>query len=99
MVAHARETGVPRSEDLWRVCGKFELLDRIIPKMQASGHRMLLFCQMTQVGLLLLLLLSSSSFSLSLSLSLSLSFCVHESRESLLTLYNISLLFCLFNFS
>uniref|UniRef100_A0A4W6FJ16 SWI/SNF related BAF chromatin remodeling complex subunit ATPase 2 n=1 Tax=Lates calcarifer TaxID=8187 RepID=A0A4W6FJ16_LATCA len=27
--------------------GKFELLDRILPKLQATGHRVLLFCQMT----------------------------------------------------
>jgi SWI/SNF-related matrix-associated actin-dependent regulator of chromatin subfamily A member 2/4 len=34
--------------DLYRVSGKFELLDRVLPKMKASGHRVLLFCQMTQ---------------------------------------------------
>lgn len=47
MVAHSREKGVVRQEDLWRVGGKFELLDRIVPKMQAAGHRILCFCQMT----------------------------------------------------
>ena len=32
--------------DLYRVSGKFELLDRILPKFKQSGHRVLLFCQM-----------------------------------------------------
>lgn len=34
---------------IWRVSGKFELLDRILPKFKASGHRVLMFFQMTQV--------------------------------------------------
>ncbi|GMF03118.1 unnamed protein product [Ambrosiozyma monospora] len=34
---------------IWRVSGKFELLDRILPKLQATGHRVLMFFQMTQV--------------------------------------------------
>lgn len=34
--------------DLYRVSGKFELLDRILPKLKATNHRVLLFCQMTQ---------------------------------------------------
>uniref|UniRef100_A0AAQ5Z6J9 SWI/SNF related, matrix associated, actin dependent regulator of chromatin, subfamily a, member 2 n=1 Tax=Amphiprion ocellaris TaxID=80972 RepID=A0AAQ5Z6J9_AMPOC len=33
--------------DLYRASGKFELLDRILPKLQATSHRVLLFCQMT----------------------------------------------------
>ncbi|KFD51437.1 hypothetical protein M513_07650 [Trichuris suis] len=33
--------------DLYRASGKFELLDRILPKLKAFGHRVLLFCQMT----------------------------------------------------
>ncbi|KAI2800904.1 Transcription activator BRG1 [Blomia tropicalis] len=33
--------------DLYRAAGKFELLDRILPKFRQSGHRVLLFCQMT----------------------------------------------------
>ncbi|ODV84268.1 hypothetical protein CANARDRAFT_179611, partial [[Candida] arabinofermentans NRRL YB-2248] len=37
------------NEDIWRVSGKFELLDRILPKFQASGHRVLMFFQMTQI--------------------------------------------------
>lgn len=35
--------------DLYRASGKFELLDRILPKLKATGHRVLLFCQMTQL--------------------------------------------------
>ncbi|KAM3417658.1 Transcription regulatory protein SNF2 [Cercospora zeina] len=34
---------------IWRTAGKFELLDRILPKFQATGHRVLLFFQMTQI--------------------------------------------------
>ncbi|KAF2128619.1 hypothetical protein P153DRAFT_293104 [Dothidotthia symphoricarpi CBS 119687] len=34
---------------LWRASGKFELLDRILPKFQATGHRVLMFFQMTQI--------------------------------------------------
>lgn len=34
---------------LWRTAGKFELLDRVLPKFQATGHRVLLFFQMTQI--------------------------------------------------
>ncbi|XP_050674085.1 ATP-dependent helicase brm isoform X2 [Leptidea sinapis] len=34
--------------DLYRVSGKFELLDRILPKLKQTGHRVLVFCQMTQ---------------------------------------------------
>jgi len=33
--------------DLYRSSGKFELLDRILPKLKATGHKCLLFCQMT----------------------------------------------------
>ncbi|KAM8885280.1 putative global transcription activator SNF2L2 isoform 2-T4 [Spinachia spinachia] len=33
--------------ELYRASGKFELLDRILPKLQATNHRVLLFCQMT----------------------------------------------------
>ncbi|GIY43299.1 hypothetical protein CDAR_27011 [Caerostris darwini] len=33
--------------DLYRASGKFELLDRILPKLRKTGHRILLFCQMT----------------------------------------------------
>ena len=34
---------------MFRTAGKFELLDRILPKLKATGHRVLLFCQMTAV--------------------------------------------------
>ncbi|KAL7668177.1 hypothetical protein ACOME3_008891 [Neoechinorhynchus agilis] len=33
--------------DLYRVSGKFELLDRILPKLHVRNHKVLLFCQMT----------------------------------------------------
>ncbi|XP_034140949.1 transcription activator BRG1-like, partial [Drosophila guanche] len=33
--------------DLYRSAGKFELMDRILPKFKQSGHRVLIFCQMT----------------------------------------------------
>ena len=34
---------------IWRVSGKFELLDRVLPKFKKSGHRVLMFFQMTQI--------------------------------------------------
>ena len=34
---------------IWRTAGKFELLDRILPKFKATGHRVLMFFQMTQI--------------------------------------------------
>ncbi|EGV65201.1 hypothetical protein CANTEDRAFT_120341 [Yamadazyma tenuis ATCC 10573] len=34
---------------IWRTSGKFEMLDRILPKFLATGHRVLMFFQMTQV--------------------------------------------------
>jgi len=34
---------------IWRTAGKFELLDRILPKLKATGHRVLMFFQMTQI--------------------------------------------------
>ncbi len=34
---------------IWRTAGKFELLDRILPKFQVTGHRVLMFFQMTQI--------------------------------------------------
>lgn len=33
--------------DLYRVAGKFELLDKILPKFRETKHRCLVFCQMT----------------------------------------------------
>lgn len=37
------------NDNLWRVAGKFELLDRVLPKFKKTGHRILMFFQMTQV--------------------------------------------------
>uniref|UniRef100_F6W213 Transcription activator BRG1 n=1 Tax=Ciona intestinalis TaxID=7719 RepID=F6W213_CIOIN len=39
--------GIVTGPDLYRVCGKFELLDRVLPKLKKYNHRVLLFCQMT----------------------------------------------------
>lgn len=39
----------PTNDTLWRAAGKFELLDRVLPKLFATGHRVLMFFQMTQV--------------------------------------------------
>ncbi|TSN86087.1 putative global transcription activator SNF2L2 [Bagarius yarrelli] len=39
--------GIINGPDLYRASGKFELLDRILPKLHARNHRVLLFCQMT----------------------------------------------------
>ena len=41
--------GKGTNDMLWRTAGKFELLDRILPKFKASGHRVLMFFQMTQI--------------------------------------------------
>ncbi|KAI0981627.1 hypothetical protein GJ496_011060, partial [Pomphorhynchus laevis] len=35
--------------EIYRASGKFELLDRILPKLKARNHRVLLFCQMTSL--------------------------------------------------
>ncbi len=40
-------------DNLWRVSGKFELLDKTFPKLKAAGHRVLLFTQMVSVMTLL----------------------------------------------
>ncbi|KAK9703577.1 ATP-dependent DNA helicase Snf21, partial [Basidiobolus ranarum] len=37
------------NEIIYRVSGKFELLERILPKFVATGHRMLIFFQMTTI--------------------------------------------------
>lgn len=36
-------------ENIWRTAGKFELLDRVLPKLHATGHRVLMFFQMTHI--------------------------------------------------
>jgi ATP-dependent helicase STH1/SNF2 len=38
----------PVDDDLVTAAGKFELLDRMLPKLKAAGHRVLMFSQMTQ---------------------------------------------------
>ncbi|KAF9985882.1 hypothetical protein BGZ75_002461 [Mortierella antarctica] len=37
------------NDGLWRVAGKFELLDRMLPKLYKTGHRVLVFFQMTAI--------------------------------------------------
>lgn len=37
------------NDSIWRTAGKFELLDRVLPKFKATGHRVLMFFQMTQI--------------------------------------------------
>ncbi|GAU95990.1 hypothetical protein RvY_07501 [Ramazzottius varieornatus] len=34
---------------IFRAAGKFEMLEKILPKLHATGHRVLIFCQMTQL--------------------------------------------------
>ncbi|XP_064411400.1 probable global transcription activator SNF2L2 isoform X3 [Latimeria chalumnae] len=41
--------GIINGGDLYRASGKFELLDRILPKLRSTNHRVLLFCQMTSL--------------------------------------------------
>ncbi|CAH1176276.1 unnamed protein product [Phaedon cochleariae] len=41
--------GIMSGPDTYRASGKFELLDRILPKLKTTNHRVLLFCQMTQL--------------------------------------------------
>ncbi|KAL8162672.1 hypothetical protein V2J09_014161 [Rumex salicifolius] len=38
-----------RKEEIVRASGKFELLDRLLPKLKRAGHRVLLFSQMTRL--------------------------------------------------
>ena len=37
------------SDLLWRSSGKFELLDRMLPKLRITGHRVLIFSQQTSL--------------------------------------------------
>ncbi|EXJ80412.1 hypothetical protein A1O1_08557 [Capronia coronata CBS 617.96] len=37
------------NDSIWRTSGKFELLDRVLPKFRATNHRVLMFFQMTQI--------------------------------------------------
>ncbi|KAF3938624.1 hypothetical protein ABW19_dt0202493 [Dactylella cylindrospora] len=48
-VERAISPGPLTNDLLWRSAGKFELLDRLLPKFFASGHRVLMFFQMTQI--------------------------------------------------
>ena len=41
--------GKGTNDSIWRTAGKFELLDRVLPKFQVTGHRVLMFFQMTQI--------------------------------------------------
>ncbi|XP_031419672.1 transcription activator BRG1 isoform X2 [Clupea harengus] len=41
--------GFVQGPDLYRASGKFELLDRILPKLLVTNHKVLLFCQMTSL--------------------------------------------------
>ncbi|KAK1929696.1 putative global transcription activator SNF2L1 [Phytophthora citrophthora] len=45
------EPGPPYQEGphLWENCGKMTLLHRLLPKLQAQGSRVLIFCQMTSM--------------------------------------------------
>ncbi|KAJ8622684.1 hypothetical protein MRB53_031213 [Persea americana] len=43
------EYDIWRREEIIRASGKFELLDRLLPKLLKSGHRVLLFSQMTRL--------------------------------------------------
>ncbi|KAI3863998.1 hypothetical protein MKW98_031590 [Papaver atlanticum] len=38
-----------QQEEIVRASGKFELLDRLLPKLEKAGHRVLLFSQMTRL--------------------------------------------------
>lgn len=40
---------VENNDQIWRVAGKFELLDKVLPKFKETGHRVLIFFQMTQI--------------------------------------------------
>ncbi|XP_074341619.1 putative ATP-dependent DNA helicase CHR12 [Apium graveolens] len=43
------EYNIWRKEEIVRASGKFELLDRLLPKLYKAGHRVLLFSQMTRL--------------------------------------------------
>ena len=40
---------IETNDQIWRVAGKFELLDKVLPKFKATGHKVLIFFQMTQI--------------------------------------------------
>ncbi|KAK6179113.1 hypothetical protein SNE40_011545 [Patella caerulea] len=39
--------GIINGPEIYRASGKFELLDRVLPKLRSEDHRVLIFCQMT----------------------------------------------------
>ncbi|KAF5205721.1 Chromatin remodeling [Thalictrum thalictroides] len=49
-------------EEIIRASGKFELLDRLLPKLHRAGHRVLLFSQMTRLMDILEIYLQLHSF-------------------------------------
>ncbi|KAF9606417.1 hypothetical protein IFM89_025106 [Coptis chinensis] len=44
-----RDYNIWQKEEVVRASGKFELLDRLLPKLRRAGHRVLLFSQMTRL--------------------------------------------------
>ncbi|GLJ26578.1 hypothetical protein SUGI_0515320 [Cryptomeria japonica] len=56
------EYNMYRKEEIVRASGKFELLDRLLPKLQRAGHRVLLFSQMTRLMDILEIYLSLHGF-------------------------------------
>jgi ATP-dependent helicase STH1/SNF2 len=40
---------IPVSDEIWRCSGKFEILDRMLEKFIQTKHKVLIFCQMTQL--------------------------------------------------
>ena len=69
--AYCEHMGVPgglvSGPDLYRTSGKFELLDRILPKLKHLNHRVLLFCQMTQLMTIMEDYLNWKSFKVTIS--------------------------------
>ncbi|KAK8523514.1 hypothetical protein V6N13_113460 [Hibiscus sabdariffa] len=51
-----------QKEEIVRASGKFELLDRLLPKLHRTGHRVLLFSQMTHLMDILEIYLRLNSF-------------------------------------
>ncbi|KAK4790333.1 hypothetical protein SAY86_017637 [Trapa natans] len=43
------EYNIWRKDEIVRASGKFELLDRLLPKLRRAGHRVLMFSQMTRL--------------------------------------------------
>ena len=48
-VEHFINPSIETDDQIWRVAGKFELLDKVLPKFKATGHKVLMFFQMTQI--------------------------------------------------